>query len=180
MIRRRSPPRDSCVARADTSPTTRVLHRLYRVVAGRAGHSRFGAARNACSSWQFRARAGCAGLTSYRSVTPEVAGSSPVAPVSICSGFVPADRPPSSREEYPPRMSPNQRRPGRAAGGPSTTFWPRSPSQGDENVSEPTLRAICMTTLPPPRGDCAPYRSCGGRDRDDVSPRDEKLSVIAT
>ncbi len=83
--KRLSNPGDSCVAGSDTSRTTRLLHRLYRVVAGR---SRSEPARRRTKRLLQGIIPGASRLcrlSSYRSVTPEVAGSSPVAPVeSTC------------------------------------------------------------------------------------------------
>jgi hypothetical protein len=69
------------VASPDTSPTTRLLHRLCRVVADRSRSQPARSARKCLLQPVIPGRSRLCRLTLYRPVTPEVAGSSPVAPV---------------------------------------------------------------------------------------------------
>jgi hypothetical protein len=74
---------EQSVAYSDTGPTTHLLHRLYRSVAGR---SRSQPVRTGTKYLLQRVIQGGSRpwrLRLYRPVTPEVAGSSPVAPVKV-------------------------------------------------------------------------------------------------
>src|SRR5919106_592599 len=69
------------VARYDTSPTTHVLHKPYRVTAGPGRSQPVRAGTKYLFQPVIHGRSRSCRLSLYRSVTPEVAGSSPVAPV---------------------------------------------------------------------------------------------------
>src|SRR6266540_6468896 len=63
--------------------TTRVLHRLCRAAAGRSRSEPVRSVRKCLLQLVIQGRSRPYRVSLYRSVTPEVAGSSPVAPVKI-------------------------------------------------------------------------------------------------
>jgi hypothetical protein len=79
MVRRR--PLLHTVAWEGTSPTTPVLHRLCRVVAGRSRSKPVRSAAKCLLQPVILGQSRSCRSSPYRPVTPEVAGSSPVAPV---------------------------------------------------------------------------------------------------